>query len=746
MVVQNKVDFFVNVFPSTSHDWKNIKFEVDGKMIYVRHLFEFHSSMTITTKPKYWCFRTNKIFINCCQSEIYAVVTDQIIEKTLLGVDTVILGYGQNHSGKTYTITGLQNQFNLRGIVPRFVSDLMKQKKIREEDFITEIWISIVDIFKDALYDLLKKNRPKCKDEKEVRNVKVRSEFHCLELLFKAEAARMTVEEKTYPAHSATNIVTFTVKTIPLNNQDTLNKVSKVHFVDLAGVETIDRSPVTSIKDKVTQGDANVTKSLLEIFALQSHSKRNNERADFSINKSRTHVVTKYLGDSLSSVSNLKLICHIRPNREDLGITLSLLRFGMSFLNITMLKLRSNIEVNEEQEVKNLKEELQALKDDILVKQMCESVGKIDISQDRIDFIKRSITLYLNNEISEQELLSLVDDCSLILKLIKDMSKENIPKNNLSVGLQTDVLDEFKTLQTEEQVNSIEEINEKKVSQQSESKNLSVQGDKPKKGTKEKTSKQKKEGKSGTKSKKSDKTVSGKKGKKVAEKTELKEAEVQVNLVEPKAKLPNLDSREGLWALFLTRNPEVQVLIDKINLLISRKEKTYNEEVAKYETTVRSLNKVQLELNKLATIRHSELTEIYNDDGHIVISEEESKLAKQLLELKAESLITKQQLTDAQTDWLDSLEKMNCEKQLVEIKFKEFCVQNHLLAITEELAAQQNVPEKLTPFPHMYTSQTGPLYHTKSPLRELTDLGPQPLGIDEFEYIYVVLRIKYLKK
>lgn len=741
MVVWNKVSFFVNIFPSTSHDWENIKCEVDGKMLYVRHLFEFHSSLSIIPKPKYWCFKTDKIFMNCCQSEIYAIVMDQIIDKTTVGVDTVLLGYGQNQSGKTYTITGLQNQFHFRGMVPRFIFDLMKQKKNRENDLVTNIWISVVDIFKNSLYDLLRKSRPKCKDETVVRKVRIKSEMHCLELLFKAEAARMTVGRTNYIAHSATNIVTFFVKTVPLNSQETFNKLSKVHFVDLAGVETIDRSPATSVKDKETQGDANVTKTMLEMFALQSHSKRSVESIGVVMQNSSTHIVTKYLGRALSLSSNLKLICHIRPNRKDLSVTLSLLRFGMSFLNVKMLNLQSNVEINEEQVGKKLKEEVKLLKDDILLKQMCKHAGKIDISQERIDFIKRSVILYLNDELSEPELLSLVDDCSLVLKIIKDISKENFSYNdNLSIGLQTEVVDEYKTSRTEEKDNILD-INNKMMSFKSENKKISIPEEKQDiDANNNNTSKHKN---TETKSKKSQKTVTGKKGAKTAEKPVLKEAEVQVNLVEPKAKLPSLDSREGHWALFLTSNPEVQVLTDKLGLLISRKEKAYSEQVIRHEATLRSLGKTQLELNRLASFRHTELMETYNYEGQIVIPEEESKLAKQLSDLREESFITKQKLIDCQTEWLDSLEKMNCEKQLLESKFKAFCIQNNLFAITQEVAAQQNISENFI----SHTSQIElPAEESKSYLNELVDLGPRTPYINDFEDIYVALQTKYLKR
>ncbi|XP_046679731.1 kinesin-like protein KLP2 [Homalodisca vitripennis] len=418
---------FVRILPSTKFDWDCLKIDVDSQCLYVRHVYEFHSSLNVKTSPKFLCYRTDGIFSNCCQSEVYESVVNQLIDNIYLGIDSVIVSYGQNNSGKSFTMTGLYNQFELRGIVPRFLIDLFKEELKRREDFNSQIFMSAIDIQKSSVYDLLERQKKLSKLPKDVKSVKLESDLQGLEFMFKAEALRMTIREKTYNAHSGTNVITFTVQLTPLNAHES-NKIGKVHFVDLAGVETVQRNPLTSFKDKDIQGPANLSKTLLEIFALRSQKCKNLKSNQFMANQ-RLNALTQYLDRSLSPASCIKLICHIRPNHEDLMMTLSLLKFARVFQDIPKVVPELHTELSFEKTIEGLQDIVKSLKDELLTRDMWGELSSMKITQGRLDFVRRRVELYVKGDLNEFELLSSVNDCSLILNIMKNIFRDKTRGN-----------------------------------------------------------------------------------------------------------------------------------------------------------------------------------------------------------------------------------------------------------------------------------------------------------------------------
>lgn len=694
--LKHRTKCFINFLPSTDFDWDCIKIDEEKKVIYIRHLFEYHSSPLIKVLPKFWCFKTDGIFMNCCQSDVYATVIDQVIDKVYLGIDNVMMSYGQNFSGKTFSLSGFHNQFQLRGIIPRFITDLFLQKEALNEDISTQIWVSSVDIYGSTIYDLFSKPIKSCKEAKEVKKVKLKSETHCLELLFQAESKRMTLDQKTYNAHTASNIITFTIEVVSLSSNEPNDKISKVHFVDLAGVETINRNPVTSFKDQLSQGRANVTKTLLEIFSIKCQE--TNKQSFNMYNNKRINRITQYLDKSFSSISNIIVMCHIRPNHEDLMITLSLLRFSMIIRGIPVKSPEYHLKDNNEMTVRNLQIEIESLKDELLLRNLWGERCPMKISQERLDFVRRSVKSFLNGNLTEYELLSVVDDCGLILRFVQKLSTDENSVERSSVALQTDEPD-FLSWFTEKEGGDKRKksiikgsiIKERTSSIGNSSRRVSFE-EKPKRSSKTgKTKKEKSEKTSSDKPPKGGKATS-----KVQEKPVLVSQEVQVNLIEPDSRMPKLDSREGLWAQFMISRPEIQVFLDKLHTVVEEKNRTLNSESLKFDDANQCLREKQMALNKMASIRHVEHSEVYDADGRVVVPEEESVLVKEIKHLQKDFEISQEKLTEAQTYWLDALEKMSCEKKVIEKEFNQFCVTNELFVLNKVTSSHEELPEKVT--------------------------------------------------
>lgn len=461
-----KMKLYIHIFPSTEFDWDCLHIDKSKKVLYIQQLLESNHSRSTKTLPKCWKFRTDGILYNCCQSDVYATIRNEILESVLLGKDHVLVSYGQNCSGKTYTLSGLHNQFDLRGIVPRFVTDLLKQRDIMRNEFSLTTYLSVVDIYNSSIFDLLSKPKMFYKHSKEIKRVKLKSILHCFDLLFKAESQRMCFNNKSYNSHLSSCIVTFTITLNSLMSQQSSDKVSKVHFIDLAGVETIHRNQLTSFKDKQSQGDANLTKTLLEIFALRCQTSKNTNKRDnnnFSGNQS-IHKLTKYLGNSFSSTSLKTFFCHIRPNHEDLKITLSLLKFGMVYKCIPTEKPETHLEYN----TTSIEDQTNFFQETSLIGAFQKENSLMEISQGRIDYVRRSVTHFLKGEVSEFELMSMVKDYSLILSEIKNIIKEKPDMINEAIEIDSE----------KERFLSISNTVTEKTDEKSKSSSLNIQPNK----------------------------------------------------------------------------------------------------------------------------------------------------------------------------------------------------------------------------------------------------------------------------
>uniref|UniRef100_A0A1B6KTC9 Kinesin motor domain-containing protein n=2 Tax=Graphocephala atropunctata TaxID=36148 RepID=A0A1B6KTC9_9HEMI len=682
--LKNKTKLFVRVLPSTVFDWDCVKFDIDNKCIYIRYLFEFHSSLNVKTLPKFLCYQTDGIFANCCQKAVYESVVNQLLDHIYLGIDSIILSYGQNNSGKTFTTSGLYNQFELRGIVPRFLTDLFTKELDRREDFTSQIWMSAVDVQRNVVYDLFDKQKKVSKVPREVRSVQLESELHGLELLFQAEAERMIVCEKSYNAHSGTNVVTFTVKLTPLESHDSRDRSSKVHFVDLAGVETIRRNPLTSFKDQDIQGPANVSKTLLEIFALRCKTLKNPNPKIFKANQ-RSSILMQYLDRSLSPASCVKLICHIRPNHEDLMMTISQLKFGTTFQGIPKIEPKAHTDLNLERMLKGLQDHVKSLEDELLTRDLWNEHSPITITQGRLDFVKRRVELYVKGDLNEFELLSSVDDCNLVLSIMKDIFSVKLPIEVASIALQTN--------------DGVEFMTKRKYSDDRRGSSYLRESTAKKSTVKDKTGSVSSPKHVGFEiPKETNKTVPTEKGKKTdakkktADKPELVSREVQVNLIEPSPTLPHVDSREAVWALFIISRPDLQIQIDKLNSSVVDRQKQLAKQNLNFDNINRSITQTELELHQLSTMT-AFIEQEEQDVGTptLIVTDEVTRLVKVMKSLQNESNSLQQRLIEAQTDWLEALEKLRDEKQNIEKEFKEFCQRNNFLALDDKTSSQEDV-------------------------------------------------------
>ncbi len=89
------------------------------------------------------------------QEEIYNFLAKETIDDVLTGYNGTIFAYGMTSSGKTYTMYGDLYDEGLQGIIPRASHHFFDHIRKLEDDVEFVIKCSMLEIYKETLYDLL---------------------------------------------------------------------------------------------------------------------------------------------------------------------------------------------------------------------------------------------------------------------------------------------------------------------------------------------------------------------------------------------------------------------------------------------------------------------------------------------------------------------------------------------------------------------------------------------------------------
>ena len=78
----------------------------------------------------YKTFRFDEVFDqDSKQPEIYAEAAFSVVEESFKGYNGTIFAYGQTGTGKTHTMTGVENDPDHKGIMPRSFEDIFNNIK-----------------------------------------------------------------------------------------------------------------------------------------------------------------------------------------------------------------------------------------------------------------------------------------------------------------------------------------------------------------------------------------------------------------------------------------------------------------------------------------------------------------------------------------------------------------------------------------------------------------------------------------
>eukprot|EP00906_Rhabdomonas_costata_P011722 RCo016688 len=284
-------------------------------------------------------------FDNCfgpesSQQDVFEAV-QPVITSVLDGYNVCIFAYGQTGSGKTYTVEGSAAQ---PGISYRTVQLLFEQIAGRAEAYTYTVSITCIEVYNDAVYDLLRKgNRDERRELRlvngscqvvDVTTVPVSSVAEVQPLLRKALSLRntnsTTMNERSSRSHC---ILTFYVS--GKSKVTSMRVHGKLHLIDLAGSERSSKSKAEG--DRLCEANC-INKSLSNLG-----------RVIVALHHKQAHVpfrdckLTYLLQDSLGGDSKTILIANISPAPDCLGETYSTIAFATSVRKLELGEAKRHV-------------------------------------------------------------------------------------------------------------------------------------------------------------------------------------------------------------------------------------------------------------------------------------------------------------------------------------------------------------------------------------------------------------------
>ncbi|KAL8439254.1 hypothetical protein Efla_005731 [Eimeria flavescens] len=293
------------------------------------------------------------------QEEVFQGVAVPVVDDALRGINGTIFAYGQTGTGKTYTITGDSEAFEMRGIIPRAIARVFESASSCSSAEFT-LAVSYLEIYQDRGYDLLVKAEAggnKLEDLQRVFAVTdhmgqivlrglsvhpIRTEEEALSLLFVGDANRIVAETPLNDCSTRSHCI-FTIWIANREYGSNSTRRAKLHLVDLAGSERVKQSG-TRPGDCVFQEacSINLTLHYLEQVILALHQKAAGQATHIPY---RNSLMTSVLKDSLGGNCKTRMIATIALELYAIQETINTCRFAQA-----VAQVKNVAEINEEEE------------------------------------------------------------------------------------------------------------------------------------------------------------------------------------------------------------------------------------------------------------------------------------------------------------------------------------------------------------------------------------------------------------
>lgn len=309
-------------------------------------------STSTTSNPN---FQLDRVFNSqTTQKEIYENVAKEVLLDIINGYNGTIFTYGQSGSGKTFTMYGSDiYDDEEKGIIPRTIDDLFEKIKSSPEDISYQIKFSIIQIYKECVYDLITGEKDLKIKESPSKGIYVEglSEFFIdntddfLNLLQLSQEQRIVSGTKLNSQSSRSHTI-FMLELTSTNKIKNVTKKGILNLVDLAGTEKIKKTGAVG----ETLEEAKKINLSLSALGNVIHSLTSNE----SYIPYRDSKLTRILQESLGGNFKTTLLVSCSPHSFHIEETISTLKFAQRAKTIKN-KVKMNIKLSYDQLLKIIK-------------------------------------------------------------------------------------------------------------------------------------------------------------------------------------------------------------------------------------------------------------------------------------------------------------------------------------------------------------------------------------------------------
>lgn len=318
------------------------------------------TNSSVNTPP----YQLDRIFrCDTDQKQIYDSVAKEMLLDIVNGYNGTIFTYGQSGSGKTHTMYGADiYDDTLKGIIPRTIDHLFEIIENSPDDISYQIKFSIIQIYKECVYDLITGEKDLKVKESPSRGIYVDglSEFFInstdrfLELLQLSQEQRIVSGTKLNSQSSRSHTI-FMLELTSTNKIKNVTKKGCLNLVDLAGTEKIKKTGAVG----ETLEEAKKINLSLSALGNVIHALTQGE----SYIPYRDSKLTRILQESLGGNYKTTLLVACSPHSYHCEETVSTLKFAQRAKTIKN-KVKMNIKLSYDQLlkiIKNYKEDIDKL-------------------------------------------------------------------------------------------------------------------------------------------------------------------------------------------------------------------------------------------------------------------------------------------------------------------------------------------------------------------------------------------------
>ncbi|CAO3642872.1 unnamed protein product [Cunninghamella blakesleeana] len=361
-------------------------------------------------------FEYDKVIEGTDNNEVYESGINDLVRSTMEGYNGTVFAYGITNSGKTYTMTGTDEE---PGVIPNAIHDVFAwiEDEALDREFLLQV--SYLEIYNEKIKDLLNPNQKS--NSLEIRTTKtdvvveglyalpVTTEKEVLDYINKGQERRH-ISSTDFNAQSSRSHTIFQLIIESKSKSSSLDPVrlSKLNLIDLAGSEK-----VATDLDRRHEG-SHINKSLLTLGKVITSLINGTSHVPYRDSK-----LTRILQTSLSGNARVAVVCTINPDVGSKEESMNTLRFAQNVKKIETRAVITKI-TQPYSRLQNYKEQIAQLQTQMQEKTEKEAETKQRLSH-LLSLILTSKKASLNSEENKQIDLSADDENILLSGSVEDV-------------------------------------------------------------------------------------------------------------------------------------------------------------------------------------------------------------------------------------------------------------------------------------------------------------------------------------